>query len=122
MAAKRARRSWREALRHAFSVPAEEPLTDREQQWLDRLAREAVRRRLTVPALVLLRSVQPLNFVGSQAVVFFKPIISFIFPPQRVDEVARLLEKRTAPEALVEKIEHYEARGTGASGNGDQQQ
>ena len=90
-------------------MPADQPLTDRQRQWLDALARRVVERGLAAPALLLLGSVRPVSFVGAQAVVFFSPIMSVIFPPDVCDEVARLLERRSALEALMHAIEQRDA-------------
>ena len=99
------------ALRHAFTVPADKPLTDQERRWLEQIAAKVVARRLTTPALMLLESVQPLNYVGAHAVLFFKPIISLLFPPQRCDEVSQLLLKRSALKSLAKIIERRDAEG-----------
>jgi len=107
------RRFWA-ALRHAFAIPAERPLTDQQREWLDRLARKVLERRLVAPALLLLESVRPISYIGSQAVAFFKPVISAAFAPELCDEVVRLLENRAAVGALVEMIERYEAEARAA--------
>ncbi len=107
-------KGFRQALKRAFAVPAEEPLTEQQRQWMDKLARKVVARGLTVPAILLLESIQPLGFVGSQAVVFFKPIISLVFRPEFCDEVARLLEKRSALRDLMQMIERCDAEARAA--------
>ena len=40
--------------------------------------RQVAERGLTTPALVFLESVRPLNYVSSQALTFFTPILSAI--------------------------------------------
>jgi hypothetical protein len=93
------------AVRHAFAIPKDKPLTDRQREWLEKLAQKAVQRGLTCPAMMLLESVKPLNYVGAHVVLFFKPLISALFPPERCDEVASLLERRDGLEELIQMIE-----------------
>jgi len=97
------------ALRHAFAVPGGEELTERERAFLDRLACKVVERGLASVAVFFLESARPLNYLGSQVVVFFKPIISLVFSDKECEEVAELLAKRGAVEALVEMIEARDA-------------
>jgi len=54
-------------------------LTVEENEVLDKLARKAVDKGFTVPSILFLESVKPLNYIGSQALVFFEPIIQSIF-------------------------------------------
>lgn len=96
-------------VKHAFAIPATE-LSTRERGWLDSIAQRVVQRGLTTPALMILGTVRPLNFVGSQVLVFFRPIIALAVPPERCDEAARLLEKRGSIEALMRLIEDYESQ------------
>jgi hypothetical protein len=103
------------SLKHAFAIPAEEPLEPREREWMEKLARKVVERGLTDPALLMLESARPLNYVGAQVITFFKPVISLLFAPERCDEVAALLEKRRALKVLIQMIEQCEAEKTGQS-------
>jgi len=101
---------WKKAVGHAFAMPSEKPLSDEQKEWLQKLAHKVCERNLTAPALLMLESLRPLGFVSSQAVVFFKPIVSLVFPPERCDEVAALLENRSALESLAEVIEECDRR------------
>jgi hypothetical protein len=60
---------------------------------------------MSVPAVMFLESVRPLNFVGSQAMVFFKPIISHFFTKVEYDKLASMLEKREVIDRLIKEIE-----------------
>ena len=53
---------------------------------------------------MLLEVGRPLNFVGSQLLVFLSPFISLIFNPEELKRFTRLLAKRRAVDALVEAI------------------
>ncbi len=72
---------------------------------LDRLAELAVRHRMTVPAILLLESVKPLSFLGSQALHFFEPMVRAFFSVPDYDRAAALLERRESIEALLVRIE-----------------
>ena len=93
------------SLRHAFAIPEQDVLSEREKQWLRRLADEIVRRRLSTPAVFMLETARPLNYLGAHVLMFFKPIISIVFPARDCEGVARLLEKRGAIPALIEMIQ-----------------
>lgn len=61
--------------------------------------------RMTVPAILLLESVKPLSFLGSQALVFFEPMVRAFFTVPDYDRAAALLERRESLEALLVRIE-----------------
>lgn len=69
-------------LKHAFAIdgPEGEP-TGEETALVDRLCREVVRRRLTVPAMVFLEVSRPLNTLGAQALHFFTPLLGMFSSP-----------------------------------------
>jgi len=94
-------------LKHAFAIPRER-LTDQEREWLELIAQKTVERGMATPALMALEGARPLSYVGAHVVLFFKPIISLLFPPERCDEVAALLEKRLALETLAQRIEELD--------------
>lgn len=81
---------------------------ERRTEIINKIARKTVELRLTPIAIVLLESVKPLSFVGSQLMVFFQPIITAIFPFHQYDEVAALLEERENVELLIQTIEFLE--------------
>ncbi len=80
----------------------------RRTEIINKIAQKTVDLRLTPVAIVLLESVKPLSFVGSQLMVFFQPIITAIFPFHQYDEVAALLEERENVELLIQTIESLE--------------
>ncbi len=67
--------SW---IRHAFALDPPGPAepTEAERPIVDRLCREVVRRRLTVPAIAFLEMSRPLNFVAANTLHYFSPILS----------------------------------------------
>ena len=112
------KRSLWSHLKHAFAVPDEARLSPDEHRWLERIADRTVERGLAEPAVLLLRSAQPLTYVGSQVVVFFRPLISLVAPQDQIDRVAALLGRRPCTEALAQMIEERAERLTGDAAHG----
>ena len=81
------------------------PWTPGDEALLARLASEVARRRMQAPAILFLEGLRPLNFLGSQAMVFFRPLAGMALDPAEWDRAARLLERREALGRLAEKIE-----------------
>lgn len=86
-----------------------EALPDDESKVLDKLAGKVVEKGMTVPAILFLESVKPLNFIGSQAMVFFEPIVQTVFNIKDYDTLRQALEKRQTIEILLQKIEALDA-------------
>src|SRR5687768_12974062 len=86
-------------------------LSDEDAALLDRIANEVVRRRLTTPAILLLESVKPLNFVGSQFLVFMDPIVRLFLTIRDYDRFVQMLEQRDSIEWLIQAIERREDEG-----------
>jgi len=96
----------RAGLRHAFAVrPEIEPLTIEDVQLLERIAETIVKRGMAAPATMFLESMGPMNFLGSQALHFIRPIIDCVFNAKEVEQVARLLERRDTVIRLIAIIE-----------------
>ncbi len=57
------------------------------------------------PAVLFLSSLRPLNFVGSQAMLFLKPFLTPLFNTQQYERLAAILERREGISALIEAIE-----------------
>lgn len=89
--------------------PNADPLTPEEHIVLEKLSDQVVKRGMTVPAIIFLESVKPLNFIGSQAMVFFEPMIQSVFNFKDYDTVRTALEKRPSIELLIQKIEAADA-------------
>ena len=84
----------------------ESELSDDERAFLDKLADGLARRRLTTVALFFLESMKPLGFLGSQAMHFFRPIVSVVFSsPDSYDRLTRILERRGSIELLLRRLE-----------------
>ncbi len=97
----------RESLRHAFDLHGPHgPLEPEDLELLDRLAEKIVNRRMATPAVLFLQSVQPLNAIGSQAMVFLRPFVTgLFFKPEQYDRIAAIMERREGINALISAIE-----------------
>lgn len=85
------------------------PLPEEEEAVLDKLAVKVVDRGMTVPAIIFLESVKPLNYIGSQVMVFFEPMVQTVFNFRDYDVLRSALEKRQSIEILLRKIEARDA-------------
>ena len=101
--------SWRETLKNAFAVDKAEDAepTERLAEIVDTVAKAVVRRNMTTPALMALEMGRPLNFVASQAIHFFRPIISVVLDGPSIKEFATFLEQRGSVEYLCRRLEHW---------------
>ena len=81
-------------------------MTEQDGVMLDELADAITRRHLATPALFFLESMRPLSFVGSQMMVFLRPMVSMVWTnPQRWDQLQRVLEERGSVEELARRLE-----------------
>ena len=95
---------------HAFAVQGPDPeFGPSDRELVDRLAGLVVQRRLTAPALMLLETGRPLNFLGSQLLVFLSPLLKFVFAPAEYDRFVQILEKRSSIDLIVDAIAAREA-------------
>jgi len=89
--------------------PEKQALPAEENAVLDKLAHKVVDRGMAVPAILFIESVKPLNYIGSQTMVFFEPIVQTIFNFKDYDTLRIALEKRETLEILLLKIEDFDA-------------
>ncbi|MFH1228364.1 MAG: hypothetical protein V1701_10755 [Planctomycetota bacterium] len=92
-------------LKHAFAIEKGDKFTEQEIALVDKLAQLVVRRQMALPAIMFLESVRPLNFLGSQAMEFFKPIIGMVWSTTEYEQMARIMERRGCVDLIVERIE-----------------
>lgn len=80
-----------------------------EDEILRKLAAKVVEWKMTVPAILFLESVKPLNYIGAQAMVFFEPFVQTLFNLKDYDTFRIMMEKRENVELLLLKIEEFDA-------------
>ncbi len=102
------KRTW---IRNAFAVDPPGPAepTPVQQESLDILCLGIVRRKLAMPATAALEMCRPLNFIGSQTMQFFHPMISAFVPAEGWKHVAEYLERRGSVEWIRDRIDELEA-------------
>ena len=86
-----------------------EPIPADEERVLNKLAERVVRWKMSVPAIIFLESVKPLNYIGSQTLVFFEPMVQSLFNFKDYDTFRRAMERRDNVERLLQKIEAADA-------------
>ena len=101
------RRSFIKGLKHAFAV-GPDPNRDPEAslpEVLERAADTVAARGLEMPAVFLLETLSPLNFLASQAASAFLPLLSGFMNTSELEEAALALEDRSTVRRLIERIE-----------------
>ena len=76
-----------------------------DKAFLTKLAEEVKERSMTTPAIFFLEMMRPLNFVGSQAMIFFGPIISAFVKTDGYYRAAQLFESSISVEFLISELE-----------------
>jgi len=89
--------------------PERPALPEEEAAVIEKVAQQVVKRGMTVPAIIFFESVKPMNFIGSQAMVFFEPIVQGLFEFKDYTTFRQALEKRTTLEILIQRIEALDA-------------
>ena len=81
-----------------------------QQKAVDDVARFIIRFGMTVPAIVTLESLRPLNFVGSQFMHLLSPAITAFLSPDSWNALAKLLEERQGIDYLINRLEELDAQ------------
>ena len=100
--------SIRREFQHAFSTGTSngnKALSEKELALIAKLITIIQKRNLTVPATMFLECVQPLNYVGSQMMVFLRPFLTYFFTPAEYDLFQGILEKREGITRVIEGLE-----------------
>ena len=103
--------SFRDVFRSGTEPPPDpnEKLTEEEHLALQKLAAKVVEWKMASPAILFLESMKPLNWIGSQAMVFFDPFVQALFSFADYRTLQRTLEKRESMEVMIQKIEKLDA-------------
>ncbi len=102
------------AYREMFSLGsrkegAEEELSPEQEEVLRKVAAKVVRWKMSIPAILFLESVKPLNYIGSQMMVFFEPFVTTLFSWKEYVHFRIIMEQRENVERLLQKIEELDA-------------
>jgi hypothetical protein len=87
----------------------EDKLTPQQEEILTKIAKKVVHWKMSVPAVLFLESVKPLNYVGSQMMAFFEPFVHALFSWKDYDEVRKMMEERGTVEKLLQRIEQLDS-------------
>ena len=101
----------RNGIKHALAMPPPLVLTDDDRQVVDKVAGMVVKRRMTVPAIMLLETGRPLNFIASQFLVFIQPFATMLLNPREYERFALILEHREGVEVLIQALTRLDAEG-----------
>ena len=105
------RKRLKDTLKNAFALEAPGfEFTEEDAKVADKLAYFLVKRRLTAPAIVFVKSSAPLNMIASQLLTFFKPFANAIFNLEEYKRFAEILEHRESLEFLVKRIEEAQRK------------
>ena len=86
-------------------------LTNDDKAFLSKLANKIVELKLITPSIFFLEMVKPLNFIGSQTMVFFGPIISAFVKTDGYYRAAELFESSISVEFLISELERLGKNG-----------
>lgn len=102
--------AWRDTLRHAFAVEKAEDFDPPPEQMVvaEKICRWIVRRRLTTMAHITLEAHRGLNFIGSQAMHFFKPAVEVLTEAREYQHFAEFMEHRGSIDWLCRRMDELE--------------
>lgn len=86
----------------------EQQLTPHQEEILDKIAKRVIYWKMSVPAILFLESVKPLNYIGSQMMAFFEPFVQTLFSWKDYEEFRKMMEERGTIELLLQRIEKFE--------------
>lgn len=87
-----------------------------ERELIASTAQAVVARRMAAPAMMFLETITPMNVVTSSMLHVMSPLWCACLPASRIDDVARLLERREAIPELIRAIDEAEHAHRSASG------
>lgn len=83
-------------------------LSQQNQELLTKLADKIINLRMTTPAILFLESVRPMNYIGSQVMVFFAPMVRIFFDMPEWNQLSGILEQRESIAYFLDLIEQRE--------------
>ena len=80
---------------------------DQRDLFIERLAQKISSWGLVAPAVFFLEANKPFSFIGSQALLFFQPLLGFLLGDEVVGGYARLFEDQDNVERLLHLLEGH---------------
>jgi len=99
-----------DSIKHAFGIggPQQSEPNEKQKIIVDKVCKEVVNRKLSMPALIMLETFRPLNYIGSQVMHFFKPIVSSVLTGDGYSEFSSFLEERGSVDYICKRINDIE--------------
>lgn len=89
-------------------VTAPDYLNPEQVELFARLADKVVSLGFALPAIIFLESMRPVNFIGSQVMLFFQPMLRSFFTLRDYDLLQQALERRETLGYLTDLIEAHD--------------
>ena len=107
----------KDKLKHAFDIVKSEDYNPTEEQKIivDKVCHEVVKRHMVLPATVLLETFRPLNYIGSQIMNFFQPIVTAVLPGDGYNDFSQFLEQRGSVDYLCQRLKEIEDKNQNSS-------
>ena len=86
-------------------------LTIDDKNFLTKIAKKIIELKLVTTAIFFLEMAKPLNFIGSQTMVFFGPIVSAFVKTDGYYRAAELFESNVSVEFLISELERLGKNG-----------
>jgi hypothetical protein len=99
-------------------LPQTELDPEERDQIIERIAQEVVKRRLETPAALFLEMHRPLQFLSSQALIVFTPMLAVVFRASNLEKVSLLMQERENLDRLLNRIEGLARERRGSPGTG----
>lgn len=98
------KQSW---WRHAFALddPEKAEPTAEQQQAIDAICKEVLRRQLETPVSLFLSMSEPLNYVSAQVLHFLSPFLSVVSKTDGHKQIALFLEQRHSLTYIINRLE-----------------
>ena len=80
---------------------------DQRDLLIERLAQKISSCGLTAPAILFLETNKPFSFIGSQALLFFQPLLGFLLGDEVIGGYAQLFEDQANVERLLHLLERH---------------
>jgi len=80
---------------------------DQRDLLIERLAQKISSCGLTAPAILFLEVNKPFSFIGSQAMLFFQPLLGFLLGDEVIGRYAQLFEEQANVERLLHLLERH---------------
>ena len=107
----------KDKLKHAFDIGKSKDYDPTEEQKIivDKVCYEVVKRHMVLPATVLLETFRPLNYIGSQIMNFFQPIVTAVLPCDGYNDFSQFLEQRGSVDYLCQRLKEIEDNSQNSS-------